>query len=599
MLKLFIIVCTFVFANGRVTLGRHRHRHYRLGAGKDNYGSQYHTVFTNQGFTNDRAESDDWSLKQNTLVNQAKYYDCDDAVGTTDRLQFQQCHADIESSALSAMSVSHHTISYSVVDGQTLWEVKARKSDNARARKVIVRLQLNSNEQEYIEEELEMCDINEISSAGGCTACALGLHNDEPDDLNVCMPNIEQTGTTPFFALSNAAADAVGQVIVTFDTHNDIPVDGKVVITLANYFDASGATFSSATSPGNCWGNSQTISTITSNNVDSVTIQRTYGTGTVPCVGSIVIVLDGVKNPSYDELDGSGNTVGQFKIETQTTYSTTIDKSVDYGELGGIPSINLKQADCAVATIPHGIDYMSGENCESGAINVADGTTCLITESDGYRCTDPGMCTDGSFYDVDGGSCVACNNNVATGTDNDPSDAGYCYAGCYKDYYQTAAATSETIVCNTCDPGFIQLSRAVSTVSGTTCTACITSGYSVAGICSTGCPENFYQSGGSNSADIVCTSCLTGGAATNGFGWTLAPSGVTGGATLCEEESLLYGYVKSKKGGSNACGPQCARWYGVLDPGFLESLTTIDYTVSATICSQLLSTGVLINSAEC
>lgn len=55
------------------------------------------------------------------------------------------------------------------------------------------------------------------------------------------------------------------------------------------------------------------------------------------------------------------------------------------------------EADCTVPQILVGAASWDGTNCKSGATDVADGTTCTITETTGYFCVSPGLCTGDTF----------------------------------------------------------------------------------------------------------------------------------------------------------------------------------------------------------
>jgi hypothetical protein len=89
---------------------------------------------------------------------------------------------------------------------------------------------------------------------------------------------------------------------------------------------------------------------------------------------------------------------------------------------------------------------MVGTNCASGATNVANGTTCVITAATGYTCVSPGLCKDGTFAST--GSCTA---NVCTR----PSTAGYVYTS--ENATNCLLATGTAATCSaslTCATGY-------------------------------------------------------------------------------------------------------------------------------------------------
>ena len=87
------------------------------------------------------------------------------------------------------------------------------------------------------------------------------------------------------------------------------------------------------------------------------------------------------------------------------------------------------QAQCTVATIANGVESWSPAACVSGS-KVDSGITCAITAANGYTCTDPGTCTDGSWA-----ATAECKASCATYVHWDtlhtnPVSTTYCYFQC-------------------------------------------------------------------------------------------------------------------------------------------------------------------------
>ena len=81
-----------------------------------------------------------------------------------------------------------------------------------------------------------------------------------------------------------------------------------------------------------------------------------------------------------------------------------------------VTGMDVAGGDCTVPTIAAGAASWTGANCASAATNVASGTTCAIVASTGYTCTNPGLCTAGTFA-----ATGACTANAATTTTGAPA----------------------------------------------------------------------------------------------------------------------------------------------------------------------------------
>ncbi len=420
------------------------HGKYGLKAGIDNHGSLYHTLYVDVAGL-DTYFSDD-------LSNKALYYDCEAYSN------FDLCRDAITATTISNMDVDTQSVAaVTSTSTDNLFEVKARTKTVGnyapRPLKVLVRLETHPNT--FIEEELEMCGIDQVPNAnGGCTDCSSWQHNNHPDDLQVCQDNTCtcSSGTPTDVASTNDAA-----LTCTTDGSEDCSACNS-----GYTISATAAVDSQTCLPNDCI-------------VPTISIGASSWTGA---------------NCASDAIDVAHGTTC---IITETLGYTCVDPGLCTAGSFAATGICTPN-DCAVPTISEGISSWTGDNCASDAIDVAHGTTCIITENIAYNCVDPGLCYAGFFAET--GSCASCV--YAT--------PGSCKTGCPTDYYQSAGSSASDVVCSACAIGQIHPETA-SISSTTTCSNCV---YATPGSCNTGCPVDYYQSAGTSQADVVCSTCDIG-----------------------------------------------------------------------------------------
>ena len=108
---------------------------------------------------------------------------------------------------------------------------------------------------------------------------------------------------------------------------------------------------------------------------------------------------------------------------------STLKSNLEFYTCNAAPSVT-----CSVPIIPAGVGSWTGTNCESGANNVAVGTTCTITAASGYQCSSPGEClTNGAFEAFENHGCIGC-------TDEDAADSN---EGCVGYVIEEAPTTTQ------------------------------------------------------------------------------------------------------------------------------------------------------------
>ncbi len=475
-----------------------KHGKYKLKAGKDSHGSQYDTVFVDADSANLYGVG---SFAEN-LDTRALYYDCGSAGQTFST--FDACRTAITAGTIIDMAsetpprLNVNTITLTQITTAAtanLYRVKATTLDPggalnpdaggpraphaARPEHVLVRLVIHGEPDalnaEVIEEEVVMCPLDEIpDSAGGCSACAAGTHNNDILDEQTCNDN---TCSCPG-----------GTVTITGGTGATLcAIDGDV--------DCSACEEENHLSAGGSSVNTQTC-------VENTCIAKDEAAWLV--LGCVVT------DPNANSISGLGaQTAAAGWASCSITCNDVNNDEENY-------DLVLKEfVVVSVGSVCEGGDGPSPAHgpVVNGAIglcnvNIAPNGDCLPTCNTNYHITGdtPSECSNnGSSW-----TQATCTENVCDAkTDSAWNDLGCVVATAAGTTVPGLDSVNPYYAYTSCSITCMNLGVGAGVPFVVVAEQCILTA-STEGSCKGGCPAMYYQSEGTNKDSVICTTCEDG-----------------------------------------------------------------------------------------